>query len=190
MEDDDPVDINYGPLAGLIGTWKGDHGMDISPEPDGTEENPYYETIDFEAAGDVENAETQKLVIVRYHQVVRRKSNDEVFHDQIGYWLWDATSGTVIQTVTIPRAVSVISGGSFAGDGKGSAPIVLEVAAKLGDPDWGIVQSPFMRDNASTVAFRHKITLAGDRLSYAETTSLEIYGRSFEHTDENELARS
>ena len=30
--------IDYGPLAGLIGTWKGDKGMDVSPEPEGTEE--------------------------------------------------------------------------------------------------------------------------------------------------------
>ena len=190
MEGNDPVEIDYGPLSGLIGSWEGRQGMDISPEPDGTEENPYYETIDFEAAGDVENAESQKLAIVRYHQVVRRKSDDEVFHDQIGYWLWDAGSGTVIQTVTIPRGVSVIAGGSLDGAAKGSASIVIEVAAKLGDPDWGIVQSPFMRDNASTLAFRHKITLAGDRLSYAETTRLEIYGRHFEHTDENELVRA
>ncbi len=64
------------------------------------------------------------------------------------------------------------------------------MAAKLGDPDWGIVQSPFMRDNASTVAFRHEVTIDGDQLSYAETTSLEIYGRRFEHTDQNELVRT
>ena len=75
MAADDGVD--YGPLAGLVGTWKGDKGMDISPEPDGTEENPYYETIEFDAAGDVTNAESQTLAIVRYHQVVKRKSNDE-----------------------------------------------------------------------------------------------------------------
>jgi hypothetical protein len=189
MEDKNSMKIDYGPLSGLIGNWRGNQGMDISPEPDGTEENPYYETIDFEAAGDVENAESQKLAIVRYHQIVRRKSNDEVFHDQVGYWLWEAESGTIIQTVTIPRGVSVIAGGRPDGGAKGSASIVLEVAAKLGDPDWGIVQSPFMRDNASTVAFRHRVTIDGDRLSYAETTSLEIYGRQFEHTDENELVR-
>jgi hypothetical protein len=52
-------DIDYGPLAALVGTWQGDKGMDVAPEPDGTEENPYYETIVFEAAGDVSNAETQ-----------------------------------------------------------------------------------------------------------------------------------
>jgi tRNA nucleotidyltransferase (CCA-adding enzyme) len=190
VEDDDPMEVDYGPLAGLIGRWQGDQGMDISPEPDGTEENPYYETIVFEAGGDVENAESQKLAIVGYHQVVRRKSNDEVFHDQVGYWLWDAASGTVMQTLTIPRGVSVVAGGRFAGDAKGTAPVVLEVAAGLGDPDWAIAQSPFMRDNASTVAFRHKVTIDDDRLAYAETTSLEIYGRRFEHTDENVLVRS
>ena len=54
-------DIDYGPLAALIGTWQGDKGMDVSPEPDGIEENPYYETIVFEAAGDVTNAEAQTL---------------------------------------------------------------------------------------------------------------------------------
>ena len=36
--------ISYGPLESLIGTWEGNKGMDISPEPEGTEENPYYET--------------------------------------------------------------------------------------------------------------------------------------------------
>ena len=51
--------IDYGPLEALIGTWEGDRGVDISPEPDGTEENPYYETLSFTAIGDVENAESQ-----------------------------------------------------------------------------------------------------------------------------------
>jgi hypothetical protein len=184
------MDVDYGPLTGLIGKWKGDRGMDISPEPDGTEENPYYETIEFEAGGDVENAETQKLAVVPYRQIVSRKSNDEVFHHQVGYWLWDGEAGTIAQTLTIPRAVSLVAGGHCAASVKGSAPVVLEVVAKLGDPEWGIVQSPFMRDNASTIAFRHVITLDGNRLSYTEATTLEIYGRRFEHTDVNELVRA
>jgi hypothetical protein len=76
--------IDYGPLTGLIGSWKGDKGMDVAPEPGGSEESPYWETIDFEAIGDVTNAESQTLTVLRYHQVVRRKSNDEIFHDQTG----------------------------------------------------------------------------------------------------------
>ncbi|MEH6634786.1 MAG: heme-binding beta-barrel domain-containing protein [Halioglobus sp.] len=88
--------INYGPLAALVGVWKGDKGVDRAPEPDGEERNPFYETITFGAAGDVTNAEQQTLSIVRYHQVVSRKSNDEVFHEQLGFWLWDPADDTIL----------------------------------------------------------------------------------------------
>ena len=63
------------------------------------------------------------------------------------------------------------------------------MAAAVDDPNWGIVQSPFMRDQARTVRFQHDVTIDGDTLAYAETTFLEIYGRSFDHTDANELTR-
>lgn len=188
MTDENP-DIDYGPLAGLIGTWKGDKGLDVSPEPDGTEESPYYETIVFEATGGAQNAEMQNLATVRYLQVVRRKSNDEVFHDQTGYWMWDAAAGVVMQSVTIPRAVCVLAGGTHEGAGDGGGPVTLEVASKLGDPDWGLVQSPFMRDKATTLAFDHRLTVDGDKLTYNETTLLDIYGRKFDHTDGNALTR-
>jgi hypothetical protein len=184
----DPPEIDYGPLAGLIGTWNGE-GHDVSPEPDGTEESPYHEEMVFEAAGSVDNAESQDLAIVRYQVTVRRKSNDEIFHNQVGYWLWDAESETVMNSFTIPRAVCVVAGGKYARDPAAADDVTLDVAAKKGDADWGIVESPFMRDNASTVAFAQTVTISGDQLTYAETTSLEIYGRSFEHTDNAVLTR-
>ncbi len=181
--------VDFGPLAGLTGTWKGDKGLDVAPEPDGSEESPYYETIVFEAVGDVENAESQVLTTVRYLQIVRRKSNDEVFHDQTGYWMWDAGAGTITQSLTIPRAVCVLAGGEHSGAVDPEQGVSLKVRARLGDPDCGLVQSPFMRDNASTLEFTHELTVEADRLSYSETTLLEIYGRTFEHTDRNELTR-
>jgi len=179
--------VDYGPLACLIGTWKGDSGMDVAPEPDDTEHNPYYETITFEAAGDVTNAEEQTLSVVRYHQEVSRKSNDKVFHDQVGYWLWNSATDAVIQTLTIPRAVSLLAGGSAtAGDDR----TVLNVRAKDGDAEWGIIQSPFMQEKARTLEYRHQLTVMGDRLHYEETTVLDIYGdHHFDHTDQNTLQR-
>jgi methylamine---glutamate N-methyltransferase subunit C len=182
-------DIDYGPLTALIGTWQGEKGLDVAPEPEGTEENPYYETIVFEAAGDVTNAETQTLAIVRYHQVVHRQSNGEIFHDQIGYWTWDPATRTVAQSLNIPRVVSLLAGGSFPGETVGSET-VLEVRAKKGDRDWGIIESPFMRDHASTLSFEHRLEVRGDRMSYSEKTLLDIYGRRFEHTDANQLTRT
>lgn len=104
---------DYGPLKHLIGTWKGNKGIDVSPEPDGDEINPYYETMVFEKVSDVENAEIQTLAIARYHSTVKRKSNDEIFHDQVGYWLWDKANETIIHSLTIPRAVSLLAGGKF-----------------------------------------------------------------------------
>ncbi len=180
--------VDYRPLSGLAGNWQGDKGLDVAPEPDGTEESPYFETIRFEAIGDVTNAETQVLAVVRYQQIVSRKSDGQVFHDQTGYWMWDAGQGVVMQSITIPRAVCVLAGSRWA-PGDGSA-VEVSVAARLGDPDWGIIQSPFMRDQARTTAFEHKLSIEGDVLSYAETTHLEIYGRSFAHTDRNELTRA
>jgi hypothetical protein len=182
-------EIAYGPLGQLVGIWRGDKGMDVAPEPDGQEENPFYETITFEAVGDVTNAEKQNLAALRYHQVVSRKSNDQVFHNETGYWMWDAEQGVVMQALTIPRGVCLIAGGTFHESGQGG-PVVLEVRASIDDADWRIVQSPFMRDNARTLEFDHKITAAADTLVYEETTVVDIYGNRFDHTDENTLTRA
>ena len=180
-------DVDYGPLAGLIGTWKGERGLDIAPEPDGTERSPFYETITFEPAGDVDNAEEQELVVVRYHQAVFRSSNDEQFHDQVGYWTWDAATGSISNSFVIPRRVAVVAGGSVVSEENGV--ITLKVDAADGDKDWGVSQSPFMRDKARTVSFTQTLVIDGDNLSYKETTVLDIYGRSFDHLDSSRLVR-
>ncbi len=180
--------VSYGPLAALVGTWKGAKGMDISPEPDGREENPFYETITFEAVGTVQNAEKQNLAALRYHQVVSRKSNNEVFHNETGYWMWDSEQDVVMQVLAIPRGVCLVAGGTFRKDVQ-SNEVVFKVRAADGRADWGITQSPFMRDNARTVEFRHTISVTGDTLTYNETTVLDIYGKHFDHTDENTLTR-
>ena len=46
-----------------------------------------------------------------------------------------------------------------------------------------------MRDNAKTTAYKQQISVSGDQLNYSQTMSLDIYGRSFEHTDANQLIR-
>lgn len=185
MEDE----VNYGPLKGLIGKWEGGKGLDVAPEEDGSvEENPYFETVVFEDAGSLNNAGQQKLSMVRYHQVVKRKSTGGIFHDEVGYWIWDESAKTIMRSFTIPRAVAVVAGGVFNGDVE-KPEITIEVAASLESLDWGIAQSPFMRDNAKTTAFESKLVIKGNSLSFFQKTSLEIYGKSFDHTDENVLVR-
>lgn len=181
--------IDYGPLQGLIGCWEGASGMDVAPEDDGAEHNPYYETLTFEPCGDVSNADSQTLVVLRYHQVVKRQSNHEVFHDQVGYWTWDSERGEITQSLSIPRAVCVLAGGAHSGRAEANGDWVFELRAKNGDPDWSVIESPFMRDQASTREYRIKLTLSADRLRYQQTTLVDIFGRCFEHTDENRLTR-
>jgi len=183
----DKTDVDYGPLLGLVGTWQGDKGMDIAPDPDGTENNPYFETIVYQAIGDVTNAESQCLAVLHYRQIVRRTSDRQVFHDETGYWMWDAKTQTVMHSLQIPRAVCVLAGGKYDATKNQDGRIVLEVSANIEDTNWGIIQSPFMQENARTTEFRHKITVGDGKLSYAETTMVDIYGRVHEHTDQNEL---
>ena len=176
---------DIGPLAHLVGFWSGDRGLDISPEEDGsTEENPYFETITFENIGEVTNADEQELSAVRYLQIVKRKSNNQVFHDQAGYFMWDKKEGIIIQSLTIPRGVCVLAGGSYKKSGEQH---IFEVKAEWGDKNWGIIEQPFMTKKASTRSFRHKLIVEANTLKYSETTVLNIYGKTFEHTDKNEL---
>jgi len=190
--------LDFGPLQCLIGTWKGDKGLDIAPvKPTGKpaatkkllkEEIPYFDEIRIEAVGDVTNAEEQTLMIVRYHQSVYRKSDKEQFHDEIGYWIWNAANKTVMQSLLIPRAVGLLAGGKVTESKDGS--VTFKVGAGIDNKDWGIIQSPFMQKKAKTVQFSHTVTVKGNTMTYSENTKLEIYGKTFNHTDGNTLLRS
>jgi hypothetical protein len=185
MSDQDQVD--YGPLQALIGRWSGDRGKDLAPTPEGAEETAYAETLEFEAIGGPTNANEQSLAVLRYHQVVARKDDGEIFHDEIGYWMWDAKVGVVMQSLAIPRGVCLIASGSLSGTREETGALLLEVSTE--NKGGEIAQSNFMMEKARTTAFFHRITLADGKLHSFENTKLEIYGKSFDHTDENVLVK-
>ena len=175
------------PLLGLIGTWKGDKGTDLAPKPEEDENNPYYETLVIEAVDiEIENAEEQELRAVRYNQIVREKSNDKVSHDETGFWIWDKNNQSVMNAFVIPRGVSLLAGGDvYLSDNT----LTFNVASKDGDEHWGISQSPFMKSKAKTLEFKRTLYLNGDQLSYEQITTVDIYGKIFEHKDDNVLFR-
>lgn len=187
MNTNTDTEIDYGPLAALIGVWAGDKGLDVAPEPDGIENNPYYETITYTAIGDVTNAESQVLSALHYRQIVQRKSNNKIFHDETGYWMWDSKAKLIMHSLVIPRAVCVLAGGKYNGTKNSDGSIIINVTASIDDKNWQIIQSPFMQENARTTEFRHEITVGNGKLSYSETSIIAIYGKVFEHTDQNEL---
>lgn len=179
--------VDYGPLAQLIGKWYGNIGLDIAPDinsnPDKT---PFTNDIVFTAAGTTENAEEQKLVAVKYHHVVRKAENGHIFHDQIGHWIYEPTTNIIMHSLTIPRGVCLLAGGVFKDNPQES---IFEVEATAGSDTYGIVQSPFMLEKAKTNAFQMKMSVKGDELNYREVTSLYIYGKEFEHVDSSTLQR-
>ncbi len=177
----------YGPLYPLIGVWQGDRGMDVSPERDGEEMSPYFETITIEPVGDATNAEEQTLVALSYKQVVTKKATGLVFHHQTGYWYFEKKTGEVLYSLTIPRAVSVLAKGKATTSG---AKTEISVHADATDKNYGIIESSFMAAKASTRAFDMKVAIEGDSLSYEMHTHVDIYGKKyFDHSDENSLKR-
>ena len=178
--------VDYGPLHQLIGSWRGEKGLNLSPEPDGEEKHTFYDEIKFTPSGAAENAEEQNLVTVKYHQVVRKRNNGKVFHDQVGHWIYEPATEMIVHSLSIPRAVCVLAGGKLEQVGDEA---VFDVRATAGSDSFGIVQSPFMLEKAKTTAFHMTLKISGDQMVYEETTSLDIYGRQFAHTDANTLQR-
>src|SRR5664280_2926409 len=78
--------LDYGPLVGLIGTWKSapNGGVDVAPGqvgspvgPGGPAVSPYYETITYTPAGEAVNASEQHLAALYYRQQVFTKSDNK-----------------------------------------------------------------------------------------------------------------
>lgn len=184
------TDVDFGPLSKLIGKWQGKRGVDVSPEPDGIENNSFYETIEFSAVGEVSNAEEQYLAAVHYHQRVYRNTNDKPLHDQTGYWLWDASQKTLIHSFTVPRGICVLAGGRYdLAQAQENHPTVLQVTSSIDHAEWPIIQTMFMSEKAKTLAFDQSLSVGDEHLSYQQKTLLDIYGKTFTHTDESELQR-
>jgi hypothetical protein len=175
--------LDYGPLTGLTGTFKGDKGTDIAPDPEGTEENPFREVITFTQVGDVTNAEEQTLAVVHYVLSVTRTTDNAAIHHQTGNWLWDKAKDEVMHSIAIPRAVCVVASGKAVRSEDGT--IEIKVVADEAE----VVQTDFMHKKAKTTSFVNTIRIKGDELHYFETTMVDIYGNSFEHTDTNTLHR-
>lgn len=178
---------DFGPLTGLIGSWYGESGKDVSPEDDGsTELNDYKETLTFEAVEDVDNAEEQELIVVRYEQVVIRIRDGKMIHNESGYYSWDSGQSLLMKSFSIPRGVSVVAGGQIEESESG---IKMNLTASKVSQDWQIAESPFMQSKAKTLSYDFKLELSGDTLSYSQQMLLDIYGHEFEHRDKNSLIR-
>ncbi len=176
---------NLGPLAPLAGTWEG-QGVDTHPVAEGGEDEPYRERIVFEPIDPQTNG-PQLLYGLRYHVHVNKLDEALTFHDQVGYWLWEPATGTLLQTVAIPRGQVAQAMGTAAASARR-----FSVKATLGSPVSGIVSAPFLHENFRTLEYGITITLNDDgTLAYEQDTVLQVAGRPepFHHVDRNVLRK-
>lgn len=178
---------NYGPLAQFIGRWEGAKGDDTAPGDDrGTEKNSYREVTVFVPMG-VANNHEQALYGLSYSRTAWRLNEDTPFHEQIGYWHWDAQAKQVFHAFMIPRGMTVLAGGVVETGAR-----VLKLSAELGSPTFGICSNPFLDREFKTVKYNSTLTLIDDSTySYEEDTQILLKGRKevFHHIDKNTLKK-
>jgi hypothetical protein len=124
---------------------------------------------------------------LRYHTHVTKPDQVKTYHDQVGYWLWEPATGTVIHTLTIPRGQVAMAAGQASADAT-----TFELVAMQGQDTYGICSAPFLHEAFRTTEFRIKVTLNPDGTwTYEEDTVLQILGQSapFHHTDRNTLTK-
>ncbi|MBX7198910.1 MAG: heme-binding beta-barrel domain-containing protein [Rhodospirillaceae bacterium] len=176
---------NLGPLRGLAGIWTGDKGVDINPKAEGPVRQAFTERIELHPIDPQSNG-PQLFYGLRYHQHVVKPGEVETYHDQVGYWLWEPATSTIIQTLTIPRGQVAMASGKAAPDAT-----TFELVATRGSELYGICSNPFIDDAFRTVEYRIKVSVGDGTWSYDEDTVMMIRGKTapFHHTDRSVLTK-
>ncbi|KQZ71476.1 hypothetical protein ASE06_18835 [Sphingopyxis sp. Root214] len=186
-EDVDPETLaNLGPLRRLAGIWEGQRGVDINPKADGPETRQYYERIEMQPIDPQANG-PQLFYGLRYHLHVNTPEEDIAFHDQVGYWLYEAATGLILQTLAIPRGQIAIASGHAEPDAKR-----LVVKATRGETEYGICSTSFLDLAFRTDAYQLTVDFHDDgSWSYVSDTTLMVKGRDepFLHRDRNTLMK-
>jgi hypothetical protein len=176
---------NLGPLRPLAGIWQGSKSVDVNPKAEGPVRQPYVEQIDLQPIDPQSNG-PQLFYGLRYHTHIVKPGEIETYHDQVGYWLWEPATATVILSLAIPRAQVALAAGHAEADAT-----VFEVSAARGKTDYGICSTSFLERAFRTDSFVMKVTIHPDGTwSYVEDTLLMVRGTEpFHHTDQNRLSK-
>ncbi len=177
---------NLGPLAALEGTWEGNKGIDFSRVHSKEIETKYRERIVFEPLGPVCNG-PQELYGLRYSMVAWRLGEDDVFHEELGYWLWDGGQRQVLRCFMVPRGVLINAGGDAEADSED-----FHLSAEVGSETYGILSNRYLDESYKTMRYELDVSIHDDgKFSYKEDTQLWIPVNEavFHHTDQNTLAK-
>jgi hypothetical protein len=179
----------WGPLAALIGEWEGTGGLDsaFSHSKGEVLATPYLEKVTMKPFGPVDNGD-QHLYGLDYKTAMWRDDEENPFHTEVGYWLWDAATGEVLRGFVVPRGITVLAGAI----GVAADATEFTLTAKLGDARYGISENAYLGQKASSTDYRVTITANADGTwSYAEETTLDMaeFEQPFPHTDSCTLTK-
>jgi hypothetical protein len=149
----------------MAGIWE---GVAVRRESgaEGPRQQAYVERIELQPIDPQMNG-PQLFYGLRYHAHVVKPEEVETYHDQVGYWLWEPATGTVIHTLTIPRAQIVMAAGKASADAN-----EFELVATNDDISFGIRSAPFLEHAFKTIEFRIKVRINADGTwSYDEDTA-------------------
>ena len=177
----------WGPLGGLAGEWEGTGGLDTAFSHSRGEvfKTEYREKLSMKPFGPVDNG-SQSLYGLDYRTAMWRDDEENPFHTEVGYWLWDGATGEVLRGFVVPRGITVLAGGTAAADATG---FTLNAAA--GESQYTIGENLYLAKNASTVSYHVTVTIGDGTWSYEETSILRMneFAEPFAHTDRNTLRR-
>lgn len=179
----------WGPLQGLAGDWQGEGGLDtaFNHAQDKVIKTPYLEKVSFKPFGPVANGQ-QELYGLDYKTAMWRGDEDNPFHTEVGYWLWDAATGEVLRGFVVPRGITVLAGGTAAADAN-----EFTLHAEAGHAQYCIGENKYLAEHAASTTYRATITVNDDDTwSYDEVTTLRMQELSdpLQHTDHNTLHRA
>ena len=183
----DTVGQELGPLQGLAGIWDGAEGFDeaFSNELGEVVVTPFRERTELKPFGPVENGR-QVLYGLDYRMAAWRADEDNPFHTEVGYWLWDAGAEQVTKCFVIPRGSVILAGGSAA-----ASDTVFSMRAEVGSEVYGIASNPFLADAARSTTYDVIVTVGDGTFTYEQTTVIEHRRMpgALVHTDRNTLQR-
>jgi len=124
---------------------------------------------------------------LRYHTYIHKPGLTKMYHDQVGYWLWEPATRTVMHTLAIPRGQVAMASGHVDADADR-----FELVATHGSLVNGIVSNPFIEHAFTTLEWRIEVAFHADGTwSYDQDTVMQIQGLAepFHHTDRNRLSK-
>ena len=177
----------WGPLAALAGEWQGTGGLDtaFSHSRGEVRRHPLPREGHAEAVRPGRQRQPD-LYGLDYKSAMWRDDEENPFHTEVGYWLWDAATGEVMRGFVVPRGITVLAGGIAAADATS-----WTMKAQNGTVPYSIGENPYLAKNASTLSYEVTITIGDGTWSYDETTMLQMneFPEPFAHTDHNTLQR-